>query len=201
MSEKGAVDVLQQGITEPTERSDGSCKIDKIIYYPDKKLGSGCMGTMVFRGEFQKRSIAVKRLMKESWSAADKEAANLRGADDQENVLRYYATEQCSRYIYLALQLCEANLEQFIDGNYTNPQVKILEILKQALQGVCYLHNLPKPIVHRDIKPSNVLIYIPNGHSGPRGMIADLGLSKQLRQYRQTFSLSTSSSTVINHFH
>jgi serine/threonine-protein kinase/endoribonuclease IRE1 len=108
MSEKRDVEVSQQWIKEPNELLDGSYQIDKIIYYPSKKLGQGCVGTKVFEGTFQKRSIAVKRLMKEYLSDADKEAANLRCGDDHENVLQYYATEQCSTYIYIALQLCIA---------------------------------------------------------------------------------------------
>ena len=111
--------------------------------------------------------------------------------------MRYFATERCSQYCYLALELCEATLEQLIEVDhperYVNPKVNGWQILKQALHGINYLHTLDKPIVHRDIKPSNVLIYLPKGSSEPRGKIADLGLSKQLKPHRDSYTVSTKS--------
>ena len=192
--------LFQNMIKEPSKQYDGSLKIHKISYDPLLVLGTGSMETKVFQGRFEgKRKVAVKRVSVEYWSNADREQALFLQADDHENVLRYYATEQCSRYCYLALELCEATLEQFIEldhpEHYANQSVDGLQILRQALHGIDYLHNLDKPIVHRDVKPSNVLIYIPKGDSSPRGKIADLGMSKQLKHHRQTVTMSTKSGT------
>ena len=151
----------------------------------------------MFEGKFEgNRKVAVKRVIAQFWSKVDNEQALFLKTDDHENVLRYFTTERCSRYCYIALEFCEGTLEQFIDKDhpkhFVNPHVNGLEILSDALHGIDYLHSLNKPIVHRDVKPSNVLIYIPNGASrNPRGKIADLGLSKQLEQHRETFTTST----------
>ena len=56
--------------------------------------------------------------------------------------------------------------------------------LALALQ---HLHNLG--IIHRDLKPSNVLLSFSQPNCEARGIIADLGLSKQLEDAtKQTFS-------------
>ena len=191
----------QEVVKELLEQYDGTRKIDRISYNPSIVLGAGSMETKVFQGTFEgKRKVAVKRIMAEFWSKADREQANLLKADDHENVVRYYATERCSHYCYIALELCEATLEQFIEldhpKRYINANVDGMQILRDALYGIDYLHGLENSIVHRDIKPKNVLIYIPKGASDPRGKIADLGLSKLLKPHRQTFTMSTNSGTM-----
>ena len=63
MSEKIEGDAVQKGINEPTKLPDGSYQIDKIIFYPDKPLGVGCMGTTVFKGKFQNRLKSIKYIL------------------------------------------------------------------------------------------------------------------------------------------
>ena len=46
-------------INSPVPQNDGSYKIDKILYYPRKKLGEGSMGTTVFLGKYGRREVAV----------------------------------------------------------------------------------------------------------------------------------------------
>ena len=200
---RGSPSVKDRNI--PKEQDDGYIKINKISYNPNLELGKGAMGTAVFEGLFEEhRKIAVKRLLAENWSSVDREQALFLEADDHENVLRYYATESCTtNYCYIALELCEGTLEQLIENRIpkhskllqNNQEIDGLEILRQAMHGIAYLHNLDKPIVHRDLKPSNILIYLPKGASGPRGKIADLGLSKQLDPGRNSYTMSAARGT------
>ena len=141
---------------------------------------------MVYRGKFGERDVAVKILHKDLCTNADKEASILRISDDHPNVIKYFSTEEDDKCIYIALQLCDADLKQFIEGKYENPNVNKYDILKDALEGICHLHALN--IIHRDVKPSNVLIRVSNNR--PRGIIADLGLSKKLQLYRNEVSHS-----------
>ena len=163
---------------------DGSIKINKIVYHPHEEIGTGSYDTKGFKGVYEKRDIAVKRLCRDKFISAYRELDMLRSSDQHKNVLHYYATEKCKKYLYIALQRCEANLDDFISGKYKNDQVNGMKIVGQALKGLKFLHELKPPIIHLNIKPSNILIGIQNGDDSPIGIISDLGLDKQLQFYR-----------------
>ena len=47
--------------------------IGKITYDPLTRLGHGCAGTIVYKGTFEGRPVAVKRLLPECYTLADRE--------------------------------------------------------------------------------------------------------------------------------
>ncbi len=57
------------------------------------------MGTIVYSGRFEGRTVAIKRLVKPFFGVdhADKEIALLIATDQHPNVLRYYAKVRASR--------------------------------------------------------------------------------------------------------
>ena len=127
----------------------------------------------------------------ENFESAEREEKLLRFGEIHRHLLHCYATEKCNNYAYIALQKCEATLEDFITKKYQNPLVNEMEVVREALLGLDHLHSLVPAIVHRDIKPSNILIGFPNKNDTPTGILSDLGLSKQLELYRESFSVST----------
>ena len=54
---------------------------------------------------------------------------------------------------YLALQLCECTLEEFLKPDL--PEVQKRNLVKEVLSSLSVLHP---QIIHRDIKPQNVLL-------------------------------------------
>ena len=106
----------------PKEGNNGIMRINKIEYDPSRILGKGSYDTIVFRGEFDNRKVAIKRLPTVLWSTADTEKQHLIRSDGHENITRYYWKEQCNKYIYLALQLCDFNLKQGIQDNESYPR-------------------------------------------------------------------------------
>ncbi|GFO02317.1 serine/threonine-protein kinase/endoribonuclease ire-1 [Plakobranchus ocellatus] len=70
--------------------SDGHFKVGKIIFNPKDVLGHGCEGTFVYSGRFDNRNVAVKRLLPECFSFADREVELLRESDQHPNVIRYF---------------------------------------------------------------------------------------------------------------
>ncbi|CAL7941148.1 unnamed protein product [Xylocopa violacea] len=170
----------------PEDMGEGVVKVGKITFDTGQVLGKGCEGTFVYRGEFDGRSVAVKRLLPDCFTFADREVALLRESDAHANVVRYFCTEQDRMFRYIALELAEATLQDYVGGKYDKQKISAKSILRQATSGLAHLHLLD--IVHRDIKPHNVLLSTPGPRGEVRAMISDFGLCKKLQLGRVSFS-------------
>lgn len=123
----------------------GEIRIGKITFRPSKVLGKGCEGTFVFQGTFEERQVAVKRLLPECFTLADREVSLLRESDAHENVVRYFCTEQDRQFRYIAVELCAATLQDYIEGpraKLLKSQIDMLSALYQASSGLAHLHSL-----------------------------------------------------------
>ncbi|XP_075421764.1 serine/threonine-protein kinase/endoribonuclease IRE2 isoform X2 [Ascaphus truei] len=162
--------------------------VGKISFSPKEVLGHGAGGTFVFRGRFDGRSVAVKRILPESFMLADREVQLLRESDEHPNVIRYYCTESDKLFCYIALELCVATLQEYVE-NPTFPRSGLdsVTLLHQTMSGLAHLHSLN--IVHRDLKPCNILISQRSAHGQVRAVISDFGLCKKLSVGRHSFSL------------
>ena len=163
----------------------------KILYNPKFVLGSGSIGTVVFKGLVDKREVAVKRCWRSTWSEkADNEASCLIASDHHPNIIRYFITEKSEEFVFIALQLCQTSLERFVADQKSKIPINKASIITDALEGLAHLHNLkPRPLCHRDLKPSNILLYSPDPNVEARAVIADLGMSKLLEDAtKETFS-------------
>ncbi|KAK2585144.1 hypothetical protein KPH14_008650 [Odynerus spinipes] len=170
----------------PEDMGEGSVRVGKIIFNTNEVLGKGCEGTFVYKGEFDGRSVAVKRLLPDCFTFADREVALLRESDEHPNVVRYFCTEHDRMFRYIALELAEATLHDYVAGRYNRGKISVKNILRQATSGLEHLHFLD--IVHRDIKPHNVLLSVPGPRGEVRAMISDFGLCKKLQLGRVSFS-------------
>ncbi|XP_026470548.1 serine/threonine-protein kinase/endoribonuclease IRE2-like, partial [Ctenocephalides felis] len=167
------------------KRSD--IRIGKISFDQNHLLGKGCEGTFVFKGSFESRPVAVKRLLPECFSIAEREVSLLKESDMHPNVVRYFCTEQDLQFMYIALELCCATLQDYVDKSLNfKCKTSELELLLQATSGLEHLHSLN--IVHRDIKPHNVLLSLPDQNGFTRAMISDFGLCKKLLVGKLSFS-------------
>ncbi|VVD04564.1 unnamed protein product, partial [Leptidea sinapis] len=152
---------------------EGEVRIGKISFFTNEILGKGCEGTFVYRGMFDKRAVAVKRLLPECFTFADREVALLRESDAHAHVVRYYCTERDKQFRYIALELCSATLQDYVEKKLTfECKIDAVEVLRQAT----------------DVKPHNVLLSMPTGSGEVRAMISDFGLSKKLNIGRVSFS-------------
>ncbi|KAF8314488.1 hypothetical protein DL93DRAFT_2149101 [Clavulina sp. PMI_390] len=156
----------------------------------DVVLGYGSSGTVVYKGSFQGRSVAVKRLLQDFVTVASREVTLLQESDDHPNVIRYFYQEQRSTFLYIALELCPATLEDIIARPNAEQFIPIAaafqpkRALAQITAGIRHLHELK--IVHRDIKPQNILVsQAKNG--AHRMLISDFGLCKKLGHDETSF--------------
>lgn len=130
---------------ELIELGDGNLRVGKISFNSYEVLGKGCEGTFVFRGSFEERVVAVKRLLPECFTFADREVALLRESDAHENVVRYFCTEQDRQFRYIAVELCAATLQDYTEGERAPElrlQIAVWEVMRQSAAGLNHLHSL-----------------------------------------------------------
>ena len=135
--------------------------------------------------------MAVKRLLRDFVTLADREVGLLKDADDHPNVIRYYYQEAHTSFLYIALELCPASLADIIERPDQFREIAISfspkRAVRQITSGLRHLHALK--IVHRDIKPQNILVSSAKKgeSSGHRMLISDFGLCRKLEVDQTSF--------------
>ena len=172
----------------------GPLQINSLVIYTDKVIGQGSCGTSVFEGSFEGRDVAVKRMLSQYYDLASQEVSFLQQSDDHPNVIRYFCQQKDDHFLYIAVELCQASLFEVWEPEKAKTDARQLQLqtlkneiskdvpktLQQLAAGLYHLHNLR--IIHRDIKPQNILVAFPkkNQNNGPRLVISDFGLGKNL---------------------
>ncbi len=93
---------------------DGSFQVGRMEVGPGI-LGFGSGGTIVYEGKLDGRMVAVKRLLHQFYSLAKKEIEALIQTDENINVVRCFAMEEDSEFVYLALEKCVGTLATVLD--------------------------------------------------------------------------------------
>ena len=190
------------GPTDMTELSPGIIQIGHLKVFTDTVIGHGSHGTMVYKGSFDGRDVAVKRMLSDFYDIAEHEVGLLKESDDHQNVIRYYDKEVAGDFLYIALELCPASLQDVTEKPANYPllvgpdRLDPIGALKQVASGLRYLHSLK--IVHRDIKPQNILVAAPklvptnpSASQPTRLLISDFGLCKKLEGDQNSFRATT----------
>lgn len=187
---------MMRTVSNEIEEVEGVVRIGRLQVYINTVLGHGSHGTVVYRGSFDGRDVAVKRMLMEFYDIASHEVGLLQESDDHHNVIRYFCREQATGFLYIGLELCPASLQDVIERPHSYPEViqnglDLPDVLRQITQGVRYLHSLK--IVHRDLKPQNILVAMPRGRSSKslRLLISDFGLCKKLDDNQSSFRATT----------
>lgn len=190
-----------QVLNDPADIDSDIIRIDNLEVHQDpaSTLGLGSQGTVVFKGKFEGRAVAVKRMLKTFFDVAHREVKLLQDSDDHPNVIRYHCMKELDQFLYIALEQCRASLcDVIVEAkheelrSHLNPQ----EVLRQIVAGVNHLHQMK--IVHRDLKPQNILVSEPKRFprdpsklQHPRILISDFGLCKQLEANQSSFRATT----------
>jgi serine/threonine-protein kinase/endoribonuclease IRE1 len=164
-------------------------------------LGTGSHGTVVFKGVFQGRPVAIKRMITEFYQIADNQVQLLQEADQHPNICSYFYREYHNGFIYMVLELCDCNLQDLImspiDPHIAEirNQIPLKSVMEQVILGVQHLHSLN--IVHRDLKPVNILLLAAKSPLLPaKVLITDFSLGKRLTDGQSSFSTANDAGTA-----
>lgn len=90
--------------------------IGSITFDSNEIIGEGT-SSVVYRGKFGQRVVAVKRVDKKDAKLNQKEISLLQKSDQDSYIIRYFTSEEDQRYTYIALELCSATLKDFVTRN------------------------------------------------------------------------------------
>lgn len=109
----------------PSDNYDTSLygrKIGRLVV-TNKEIAKGSNGTIVLEGNYEGRSVAVKRLVRTHHDVAVKEIQNLIASDQHPNIVRWHGVEYDQDFVYLCLERCTCSLFDLIKFCTSSNQV------------------------------------------------------------------------------
>ncbi|XP_058623727.1 serine/threonine-protein kinase/endoribonuclease IRE1-like [Onychostoma macrolepis] len=168
---------------DPSRKKVGNIHFSKSNNY---QIGSGGSSTVYLGLKEDGTEVAIKRIIKDQQETKhfENELKLLQDSSlESKNIVKYVDLAEDEDFYYLALQLCEYDLEDYMkilrQKQQKDKDTALRKIVEEILHGLQVLHRAE--VMHRDIKPGNVLM-----DSGENARLADFGLSRTLKDGRST---------------
>ncbi|XP_030194411.1 uncharacterized protein LOC115529656 isoform X9 [Gadus morhua] len=162
---------------EKLSKKEDVVKVGSIVFVNNDefRIAKGSDGTEVFLGLREDGTeVAVKRMSRSNYQVLKNEESFLRLPKlDHPFIVRYMDFAEDENFGYLALQLCECTLDEFLRDDVPEEQKR--KLVKEVLSSLSVLHGQTPQIIHRDIKPQNVLLDVCG-----KARLADFGISRRL---------------------
>ena len=128
-------------------------------YLIKKKIGKGSFSTVYYGiHKHTQKEIALKKIEFGKLQNYVKNKViseiNILQQMNHKNIIKLYDYKCEGEYIYLIMEYCDEDLDQWMDQDHTLNEK--IDIITQITNGFVYLHD--KNVVHRDIKPANILL-------------------------------------------
>lgn len=111
-------------------------KIGRMLV-TNKEIAKGSNGTIVLEGNYEGRSVAVKRLVRTHHDVAVKEIQNLIASDQHPNIVRWYGVEYDQDFVYLCLERCTCSLFDLITFCTSSNRLTASEQRKESPSNFC----------------------------------------------------------------
>lgn len=151
-----------------------------------ENLGSGHFGTVYkCKNRFDGLIYAIKVLNTATKTAINEAQAlaSLNVMYESTHIVRYFSSWKEENTVYIVMEMCSKNLEQWGQQTPKIDEKMIRKIIKHLCKALSKLHK--DKMVHLDIKPENILI----SNSG-KYKLSDLGLVKVLRNKEDVRTLT-----------
>lgn len=109
------------------------------MHFKEKLLGIGSHGTTVYKGKFNDRDVAIKKVQKFQVNKVMKEISIIQ-KNDHPNILWYFGTEEDELHYYIATERCECNMKTFIEDPTLRNKLTSKMMFQQLAEGLNYLH-------------------------------------------------------------
>ena len=152
--------------------------IDKYIY-DENYIGKGTFSKVYigYEKNIKEKKYAIKKIYKKSdpkYAKYVKYEIEIMNKLKHKNIITLYDTIYTEKYVFLVLELCDTDLNNYIQNNVINEQDTKF-IIRQIIEAIKYI--MDNNIVHRDLKPHNILI----NKDTKEIKICDFGFAKEFK--------------------
>ncbi|ASF06610.1 serine/threonine protein kinase [Nocardia brasiliensis] len=168
-------------------------------YLVDGVLGQGGMGT-VYRARHPRlpRLVALKLLHRAISEDPElrrrfEQEANVVARLEHPGIVGIYDRGTQDGHLWISMQYVAGTDAARMNPRATAP-AQIVRLVAETADALDYAHS--RGVLHRDIKPANILLAEPDSGRGPRAILTDFGIARQLDSDTKLTATGTFTATL-----